>query len=142
MSTTVNNYLKIGKGFCTYRGIDIDANDGSLNAVVKAINAGVPDSLITLAVENKRFNLLKYFIKLTQCGLLSSKVSELIYRNINNKNLETYLRDSLLVPRKFDEILEVLVDLNSPNGIDAFRLAQQGYTLAELREQEKEHINI
>lgn len=142
MSATVNNYLKIGKGFCTYRGIDIDASDGSLNAVVKAINAGVPDSLITLAVENKRFNLLKYFVKLTQCGLLSSRVSELIYRNINNKNLEIYLRDSLLVPRKFDEILEVLVDLNSPNGIDAFRLAQQGYTLAELRKQEKEHINI
>lgn len=142
MSATVNNYLKIGKGFCTYRGVDIDASDGSLNAVIKAINVGVPDSLITLAVENKRFNLLKYFVKLTQCGLLSSRVLELIYRNINNENLETYLRDSLLVPRKFDELLEILVSLNNPNGIDTFRLAQQGYSMEDIRKVNKEHINI
>ena len=138
MSATVNNYLKIGKGFCTYRGMDIDASDGSLNAVVRAINVGVPDSLITLAVENKRFN----FVKLTQCGLLSSRVLELIYRNINNENLEIYLRDSLLVPRKFDEILEILIYLNSPNGIDTFRLAQQGYSMADIRKTNKGHINI
>lgn len=137
MSTTVNTNLKIGKGFCSYRGMELSTADGSFNTVANAINEGVPDEFITLAIENDKLNLLHYFCELSNRGLWYPNVCELIYQNINNENLEVCLRDALLFPRYFNEMFTVLINLNSKFGILLFELAKRGYSLAEIRKLEQ-----